>query len=152
MYCIHICTLTNSHVKLRTIRSKSWVNHEHDTIFSRRCEEMHFNTIQSAQEQYYIVCREQFKCETYENKVKIMSDSIEIRTTIPHGVATISRLLKLIGLFCRISTLLWGSFAKETYTCKEPTNRSHPICSRRLQQSALQHNTICNRAIQHSVP
>jgi len=44
-----------------------------------------------------------------------------------HGVATISRLLKSIDLFCRISSLLQGSFAKETYNLKEPTNRSHPI-------------------------
>jgi len=44
-----------------------------------------------------------------------------------YGVATISRLLKIIGLFCRISSLLYGSFAKETYNCKKPTNRSHPI-------------------------
>ena len=36
-----------------------------------------------------------------------------------------SRLLKII--FCRISSLLYGSFAKETYHFKEPTNRSHPI-------------------------
>ena len=41
-----------------------------------------------------------------------------------YGVATISRLLKFIGLFYRI---LQGSFAKETYKFKEPTNRSHPI-------------------------
>ena len=46
---------------------------------------------------------------------------------IYYGVATISRLLKIIGLFCRISALLQGSFAKETYNFKEPTNRSHPI-------------------------
>ena len=44
-----------------------------------------------------------------------------------YGVATISRLLKIIGLFCRIGYLLWGSFTKETYNFKEPTNRSHPI-------------------------
>ena len=44
-----------------------------------------------------------------------------------YGVATISRLLKIIGLFCRIQSLLWGSFAKETYNLKEPTNRSHSI-------------------------
>jgi len=44
-----------------------------------------------------------------------------------YGVATISRLLKIIGLFCRISSLLQGSFAKETYNFKELTNRSHPI-------------------------
>ena len=40
-----------------------------------------------------------------------------------YGVATISRLLKIIGLFCRIQSLLQGSFAKETYHCKEPTNQ-----------------------------
>jgi len=43
-----------------------------------------------------------------------------------YGVATISTLLKIIGLFRRIWSLLYGSFAKETYH-KEPTNRSHPI-------------------------
>jgi len=42
-------------------------------------------------------------------------------------VATISRLLQIIGLFCRISSLLQGFFAKETYNLKEPSNRSHPI-------------------------
>jgi len=44
-----------------------------------------------------------------------------------YGVAMISWLLKIIGLFCRISFLLYGSFAKETYDLKEPTNCSHPI-------------------------
>ena len=38
-----------------------------------------------------------------------------------------SRLLKIKGLFYRISSLLQGSFAKETYHFKEPANRSHPI-------------------------
>ena len=31
-----------------------------------------------------------------------------------YGVATISRLLKITGLFCKISSLVLGSFAKET--------------------------------------
>ena len=44
-----------------------------------------------------------------------------------YGVATISRLLKIIGLFCRLQLLLQGSFAREIYNFKEPTNRSHPI-------------------------
>jgi len=47
-----------------------------------------------------------------------------------YGVATMSRLLKITGLFCRISYVLQGSFVKETYDFKEPTNRSHPILSR----------------------
>ena len=45
----------------------------------------------------------------------------------PYGVATVNRLLKIIGLCCRISSLLQGSFAKETCDFKEPTTRSHPI-------------------------
>ena len=45
-----------------------------------------------------------------------------------YGVATVSRINSIIGLFCRISSLLQGSFAKETYNFKEPTNRSHSIC------------------------
>ena len=32
-----------------------------------------------------------------------------------YGVATISRLLKNIGLIAEYRSLLWGSFAKETY-------------------------------------
>ena len=49
-------------------------------------------------------------------------------TLSDYGVATISTLLKIIGFFCRIWSLLYGSFAKETYYFKEPTNRSHPVC------------------------
>jgi len=42
-------------------------------------------------------------------------------------VATIGRLLTIIGLLCRIQSLLYGFFAKETDNLKEPTNCSHPI-------------------------
>ena len=34
---------------------------------------------------------------------------------------------QIIGLFCRISSLSQGSFAKETYNAIDPTDRSHPI-------------------------
>ena len=44
-----------------------------------------------------------------------------------YGVAMISRLLQMIGLFCKILSLLQGSFAKKTYNFEEPTNRNHPI-------------------------
>jgi len=50
-----------------------------------------------------------------------------IANNLAYGVATISTLLQIIGLFCRILSLLWGSFAKETYNFKEFTNHSHPI-------------------------
>jgi len=49
-----------------------------------------------------------------------------------YGVATVSRIDKIIGLFCRISSLLYGSFAKETYNLIDPTKQSHSI-RRRLR-------------------
>jgi len=42
-----------------------------------------------------------------------------LKFSIWSGVATIRRLLQIIGLFCRISSLLYGSFAKETYVFNE---------------------------------
>ena len=47
--------------------------------------------------------------------------SIHSSTSYGDGVATISRLLKFISLFCRIKSLLWGSFAKETCNFKSST-------------------------------
>jgi len=44
-----------------------------------------------------------------------------------YGVATVSRIDKLIGLFCRILSLLQGSFAKGAFNLIDPTNQSHPI-------------------------
>jgi len=44
-----------------------------------------------------------------------------------YGVATISRLLKTIGLFCKRALQKRLHSAQETYNFKEPTNRSHPI-------------------------
>ena len=58
---------------------------------------------------------------------------------IAYRVATISRLLEIIGLFCRIASVLWGSFAKETYTFEEPTHRSHPISA-----SAISHYGVAS--------
>jgi len=61
-------------------------------------------------------------------------------------VATINRLLKIIGLYCRIKSLLYGSFAKETYNCKEPTDRRHPICTLvELDNHRIAKTVICTR-------
>jgi len=46
-----------------------------------------------------------------------------------HGVATINRLLQMIGLFCKRALQKRLYSAKETFDFKEPTNRSHPIYS-----------------------
>ena len=45
-----------------------------------------------------------------------------------YGVAKISRLLKIIGLFCKRALFKRLYSAKEIYDFKEPTNRSHPVC------------------------
>ena len=45
-----------------------------------------------------------------------------------YGVATVSRINKIIGLFGRILSLLYGSFAKETYDFIDPTDHGHTIC------------------------
>ena len=44
-----------------------------------------------------------------------------------YGVASISRLLKNICLFCKRALQKRPIYCKETYDFKEPTNRSHPI-------------------------
>jgi len=58
-----------------------------------------------------------------------VTDKTESRCVVCNGVATISRLLKIIGLFCRILSVLYGSFAKETYHFEESPNSSHPIAT-----------------------
>jgi len=48
-----------------------------------------------------------------------------------YGVATISRLLKIKGLFCKKTLSKRRYSVKEIYDFKGPTNRSHPICDPR---------------------
>jgi len=57
-------------------------------------------------------------------------------------VATISRLLWIIGLFTEYRSLLWGSFAKETYNFMEPTTRSHPIHLHILRYILQKHRAL----------
>jgi len=54
-------------------------------------------------------------------------------------VATISRLLKIVGLFCKRALLKRRYSAKETYNFKEPTNRSPP----RLMSHLLFADYVC---------
>ena len=46
---------------------------------------------------------------------------------ILYGVGLVSRLLKIIGLFCKRALWKRRYSAKETYNLKEPTDRSHAI-------------------------
>jgi len=54
--------------------------------------------------------------------------SIRYMRVYHYGVASISGLLEVISLFCKIWSHFYGSLAKQTCNFKEPTNRSHPIC------------------------
>jgi len=45
----------------------------------------------------------------------------------PYGVATLGRLLQIIGLVCKRALFKRLYSAKETYNLKGLTNRSHPI-------------------------
>jgi len=63
-------------------------------------------------------------------------------------VATISRLLKIIGLFCKRALLNRGYSAKETYNLKEPTDRSHPIAHG--QDSAWRVGAVGIHMLQHA--
>ena len=56
-----------------------------------------------------------------------------------YGVATVSRINKITGLFCRIASFSWGSFAKETYNLIDPTNCSHPITKQFIRVKWLIH-------------
>jgi len=80
---------------------------------------------------YCDICELLVLCLLYHHVYccSIMSSSSVVLLDITDGVATISRLLKMIGLFCKRALQKRQFSAKETYNFKEPTNRSHPISS-----------------------
>jgi len=71
------------------------------------------------------------------HKRAVLGYITNVYTKTIYGVASVSRLLKITGLFC---TRAVRYSAKETYDFKEPSNRSHPIpkkflCSQPLQNT-----------------
>jgi len=64
---------------------------------------------------------------TQEDAFDIVSQSPWGRALFEYEVATISRLLKIIGLFCKRALHKRPIFFEETYNFKEPTNHSHPL-------------------------
>jgi len=77
------------------------------------------------------------------------------RKVLLYGVATISRMLKNIGLFCKRALQKRPVFWNETCILKHPTNRSHPIgirkWSRATRCNTLQLNAmLCNTLQQHT--
>jgi len=71
----------------------------------------------------YHQARHEAILDVYQSRISIAISTLKDT----YGVATISRLLKIVGLFCKRALQKRGYSATETYTFKEPTNRSHPI-------------------------
>ena len=61
-----------------------------------------------------------------------------------YGVATVSRLLQIIGLCCKRALLKRWYSAKETYDFKEPTNRSHPIAEYYVEHFVVYYIVDCD--------
>jgi len=63
----------------------------------------------------------------YDTLFAVDLQDMIIMSSSRYGVATISRLLKMIRLFCKRALQKWWYSAKETYDFIDPTDRSHPI-------------------------
>jgi len=63
-------------------------------------------------------------------------------------MAMISRILKIIGLFCKRALWKRRYSARETYNFKEPTNRSHPFSP--PQRCFTKHVAVCCIVLQCS--
>jgi len=74
---------------------------------------------------------------------------LEIYGICWYGVATISRMLKNIGLFCKRALQKRPVFCKETCIFKHPTHRSHPILTIHKPPKKKPHKGLfCKRALQ----
>ena len=67
--------------------------------------------------------------------LRIYDTCMNIHVWYTYWVATISRLHKITGLFCKRALQKRLFSAKETYYLKEPTNRSHPMPKYTLTQT-----------------
>ena len=97
----------------------------------------------------YIHARTSLVCQQSKSHWMRISIYTRIYTYIhDYGVPTISRLLKMIGLFYKRDLQKRRYSAKETYHYKEPTNRSHHIqtyayrFSFPTEQTALNQGTL----------
>ena len=95
-------------------------------------------TYQMSKETYHVLKETYPRCSRVDQHVIYVSSATPFKTR--YGVATISRLLKLIGLFRKraLSNRLYS--AQETLNFKEPTNRSHPI--EKYEQSTCQNREM----------
>ena len=139
--CDHVCDMTHSHVRNNSImcdvtHSMCEMTPSYDWVRSHIWMGHVTHTIESCPHEWFMSHRTRYlfkriSCSLQNESRHVWLCHITHKRVASHiqsrhyGVASIRRLLKMIRLFCRISSLLYGSFAKETYNSKEPTDRSH---------------------------
>ena len=91
-----------------------------------------------------------FTCVTCMRDMHMCMSHVTNACVMWYGVATTSRLLKMIGLFCKRALLKKRYSAKETYHFKTPTHRSHPICEEVTYEWVMaQSNASCHTWMSH---
>ena len=75
------------------------------------------------------VCCSVLQCaaECYSVLQSVRLLSVGVNVIVYYGVALVSRIDKIIGLFCKRDLLKRRYSAKETYNFIDPTDRSYPI-------------------------
>jgi len=124
-WLIHVCDMTYSSVWHDSFMCVTWLIHMCDMTYSY---EKH----------------DSFTCVPCSVHVCDMMHACR--------VATVSRIDKVICLFCRMLSCLLGSFAKETYNLIDPTDQqSHTICVDRHQPKCLVTYTPQKQQIHKSI-
>ena len=86
------------------------------------------------------LCSTFFVSKVIEKKQRLLKET-NTCTRDMYGVASVSRIDKIIGLFCKKALLKRRYSAKKTYNLIEPPNRSHPIAEN--GRSHVTHVNIC---------
>ena len=142
-WLIHMCDVTHSYLWHDSLICVTWLihmceslNHMCDMTHSyahvtRSCEGRDSFCIRDMNHSF--VWHDSFMCVTWLVRMRNMTRTWTSRYDVTHfmcvtrwyGVATISRLLKFVRLFCKRAQEKRLYSAKKTYDLKEPTNRSH---------------------------
>jgi len=136
--CIYICVYGNTHWKTTRTHTTHTPNRtQSNTHIMTMCPHLHTrqhtlhvhaqSTTHTAWLHLHFL---KFTC--FRSLIHSWRDSF-ICDMSRYGVATMSRLLKIIGVFCKRALQKRLYSAKETYSFKEPTNHSHPIRDRHLE-------------------
>jgi len=113
------------------------------------------NTLQRTVPRCHTLLHTATRCNTLQHTATHCNTLLNAANTEPwilhYEVATISRMLKNIGLFCKRALQKRPVFCKETCIFKHPTHRSHPIATpSRLNHAATHCNTLQHTATHSS--